>query len=277
MSRLYRLVHAVGRDRSQRALWALVALACWLWAGYLIKVTWLRPRTDVVWERVLQSGIIRVAMDATYPPFNIIDAAGNWSGYDVDLVNELASRWGVRAEFVNIHFDGLYDALLANKCDMICSALPYDPTLTKDVLYSPSYFNAGLVIVVRDSERGIRTANDLSRKTVGVEMATSGHLQARWLLEQARIPLEIRTYATSTEALQALRDEHIDAVIVESVAAYGFAHDPGGVVLTEGFLTDEQYVIAMPPYGGYLWKRIADDLAALKREGFFRELQLKWF
>ena len=48
-------------------------------------------------DRILETGILRVGMDASYPPFEYIDGEGNLVGLDVDLGRELAARLGVEA------------------------------------------------------------------------------------------------------------------------------------------------------------------------------------
>jgi polar amino acid transport system substrate-binding protein len=263
--------------RWRRWIWLVAAIGCWLLAVRTIRDTWFQPQTDPTWEQIRQSGVARVCMDATYPPFGIQDQSGRFSGYDVDLMLELANRWGVRAEFTNIHFDGLYDALLAGKCDVLLSALPYDETLTEDVLYSPSYFNAGLLLAVRKDERRIHGTGGLANRRVAVEFGTFAHLEARRLQDQARIPLQIVAFDSAGEALQALRAAEVEAALVDSVSVYEFARDAGGIRYLEKFLTDEQYVMAVRPNAGYLWKRLADELARMKRDGFLKDLQSRWF
>jgi ABC-type amino acid transport substrate-binding protein len=216
-------------------------------------------------------------MDAAYPPFEVQDSSGRFAGYDVDLAEELAARWGVGAEFVNVHFDGLYDALLAGKCDVVLSALPYDETVTEDVLLSPSYFNAGLLLALPEDEMRIRSVNSLDGMRVAVETGAFAHLEARRLQEQARIALQIVPLPTAQEALQAVAAGDVDAAIADSVSVYESATDPGGIRYLERFLTDEQYVIAMRPDSGYLWKRIADELARMHKDGFLERLQDEWF
>lgn len=261
----------------ERWLWLLVALCCWLLALRTLRETWFDTSTDPTWKQIQRSGTLRVCMDASYPPFGVQDATGQFVGYDVDLVEELAERWGVRSQFTNIHFDGLYDALLAGKCDLLVSALPYDETLTEDVLYSPSYFNAGLLIAVpRDGNR-IRGPNGLAGAQVGVELGTEAHLETRRIREQARIPLEIVAFPSAKEALESLHQGTVSAVIADSVSIYEFVRTTGGISYVERFLTDRQYVMALRPHSGYLWKRIADDLARLEREGFLDTLQRRWF
>jgi ABC-type amino acid transport substrate-binding protein len=261
----------------QRWLWAVLALACWALAARIAYNAWFRRSTDPAWERIQQSGVVRVCMEAAYPPFEVLDGEGRFSGYDVDLVQELARRWGVRVEFVNLHFDGLYDALAADKCDLVISALPYDETLTEDVLYSPSYFNAGLLLTVRQDERRIRSLSGLTGKNVGVELGAASDLEARRLLEEARLAIQIVTFPSASAALEALASGEVDAAIADSVSVYRFARDPGGIRYFKRFLTNEQYVMALRPDSGYLWKRIADELVRMKKDGFLEALQQRWF
>ena len=261
----------------RRLMWLLSGLVCWTFALVSIRNLWFQRSSDPTWDRMSASDTMRVCIEAAYPPFGMVDAAGNFSGFDVDIARELATRWGLQVEFVNLHFDGLYDALLADKCDLILSALPHDETLTEDVLYSPSYFNAGLLLAVRQDERRIRGVNQLGGKSVGVELGSAAELEARRHLEQGRIPLEIKTYPGAIEALTALRNGEVDAAIADSVNVYHFARDPGGIRYVKRFLSDEQYVIALRPGSGYTWKRLADEIARLTRQGFFKTLQARWF
>lgn len=265
------------QHRWEQWLWLLVAAACWLLAMRMIRDAWFHRATDPTWEQMQQNGVVRVCMDASYPPFGVQDASGSFHGYDVALMEELARRWGVGAQFINIHFDGLYDALLAGKCDLILSALPYDETLTEDVLYSPSYFNAGLLLAVREDERRIRGVGGLADRKVGVELGTTAHLEAQRLLEQARIPVQIVTFAGAEQALQGLQAGEVDAVIADSVSVYQFARASGAIRYLKKFLSNEQYVMAVRPNSGYLWKRIADELARMKRERLLEALQDRWF
>jgi len=260
-----------------RWLWLVLAVGCWALAGWHIYRAWFRQGTDPTWQRMQQGGVVRACLEAAYPPFEMQDAEGHFSGYDVDLMQELARRWGIRVEFVNVHFDGLYDALLADKCDLVISALPHDEALTEDVLYSPSYFNAGLLLAVRQDERRIRSLNQLKGKKVSVELGAASDLEARRLRDEARIPLQIVPFASADEALQALTAGEVDAAIADSVTTYRFAQDAGGIRYFKRFLTNEQYVMGLRPGSGYLWKRIADELARMKKDGFLQELQQRWF
>src|SRR5512137_2250042 len=87
-----------GTLQRQRWLWLVLALGCWSLAGRILYNAWFRQGTDPTWQRMQQSGVVRVCMEAAYPPFEVQDAAGHFSGYDVDLMQELAHRWSVSVE-----------------------------------------------------------------------------------------------------------------------------------------------------------------------------------
>lgn len=229
----------------------------------------LRDRT---WERIERQGVLRVGMDASYPPFELWDEVG-LRGYDVDLALALGREWSLEVDFENIGFDGLYDALKVERVDIIISALPYDPLLTQDVAYSYSYFDAGQVLVVRE-QTTICKVEDLNGRRVGLELGSRGDLEARRL--EQRMILERKAYSTAQEALEALRDEKVDAAIVDAVSAYDFIGEQGGLRIVQQ-VTEEPYVIAVAIKAPILLERVNEAIVRWRETGFLEELREKWF
>jgi len=229
----------------------------------------LRDRT---WERIERQAVLRVGMDASYPPFELWDEVG-LRGYDVDLALALGREWSLEVDFENIGFDGLYDALKVERVDIIISALPYDPLLTQDVGYSYSYFDAGQVLVVRE-QTTIAKVEDLNGRRVGLELGSRGDLEARRL--EQRMVLERKAYATAQEALEALRDEKVDVAIVDAVSAYQFIGEQGGLRIVQQ-VTEEPYVIAVPIKAPILLEKVNEAIVKWRETGFLEELREKWF
>ncbi len=254
-------------------LFLVAGLALWRWR-------WAYERKDAVWERIRSNGFIRVGMDASFPPFEVVNEAGEFAGYDVDLAWELTRRLGLPSvAFVNIHFDGLYDALLEGKCDIIISALPYNRDLTQDVAYSPSYFNAGQRLLVRGENRieepGDLLADKTRPKKIAVEIGSEAHYAARELARKAA-GAELLTVYTAVEALQLLQTGQADAVVVDAVTAYMYASRHGDVHVVSKPLTDEPYVIAMPLDSPHLMREISRALSVIAAEGYLERLRDKW-
>ncbi len=249
------------------ALFALVALGVFFFLhlpGSALK--------DKTWERIERKGVLRVGMDASYPPFELWDEMG-LRGYDVDLALALGKRWGVEVGFENIAFDGLYDALKVERIDIIISALPYDPLLTQDVAYSYSYFDAGQVLVVREQST-IAKVEDLNGRRVGLELGSMGDLEARRL--EQRMEMERKAYSSAQEALEGLRDEKVDAAIVDAVSAYQFTREQGGIRIVKQ-VSEEPYVMAVPFEAAILLEKVNEAIIRWRETGFLEELGEKWF
>jgi ABC-type amino acid transport substrate-binding protein len=230
---------------------------------------------DKTWERIQQQGVMRIGMDASYPPFENIDEEGNLIGYDIDLAHELARRFGVESEFVIISFDGLYDALLVERIDLIISALPFDIRLTEDVVYSYSYFNAGQVLAVRDDEEGIVGVDNLAGRRVGVELGSMGDVEARQLLR--RMEFELLLYRTPEEALTMLKEGEVEAAIMDVISTYEFIRVQGGVNIVGPPVTDDPYVIAIPLNSPILQEQVNEAILELSTSGFLDQLRMEWF
>jgi ABC-type amino acid transport substrate-binding protein len=265
-------------ERKQKR-WSL-ALVIGLAGLTLLAGLWLvrapgETAKDETWERIQRDGVMRIAMDASYPPFEFTDEGGNLAGFDIDLVHELGRRFGVDVEFVIISFDGLYDALRVKRVDIILSALPFDSRLTEDFTYSHSYFNAGQVLVVREEEMEMSDVESLQDRRIGVEWGSMGDVEARQLLR--RMEFELYQYPAPAEALSVLAEAEIDAVITDAISAYQFSRQDGGIKIVGPPVTDDPYVIATLPNSFILQERINEAILDLSASGFLDELRMRWF
>lgn len=126
---------------------------------------------------------------------------------------------GVEVVFINVSFDGLYDALFAHKADLILSALPYDTLLTRDVLYSRPYVAGGQVIVVPTANDSIVTASDLSGKSVAVELGAEGHALLSRLNRDSGLAIDILALNDLSAAAAALEDGRASALVCDRIDA----------------------------------------------------------
>jgi ABC-type amino acid transport substrate-binding protein len=263
---------------SRRALLSILALVIIALTAWFVLAR-LGGEEDEAWARIQQEGVIRVGMDASWPPFEYIDDDGQIVGFDVDLARSIGQRLGVEVELVNVGFDSLYDALYVSRFDAIVSALPYDPLLYGDVAYSISYFNAGQVLVVRSSESAnqrISEVNDLAGKKVGVEWGSEGDVVGRQLQKEIE-GLSLQSYMTPDAVLQGLKEGEVEAAVVDAVSAYQLMAAEGGVQVVGDPLTDELYVIAVRLDSPFLLRTINEALVEMREDGTLERLPEKWF
>ncbi len=172
-------------------------------------------KPDDSWQRIAESGVLRVGIDPTFPPFAL--AEGDVvKGIDVDLARALAEEMGLRAEFTYFGYDGLYDALTTGQVDTLISALVIAPERTEDVAYSTPYFDAGLILIYSSEEGDITDMTDLDGQAVAVELGALGHVEA--LNRQSSLPaMEVRAFGSADEALAAVASGAADAALVDSI------------------------------------------------------------
>ena len=233
-------------------------------------------RRDDTLTRIGRDGRVRVGAEASYPPFEFLDAQGQFAGFDIDLARELGARWGVDVQFVNIHFDGLYDALLAGKCDLVISALPYDRTRTREVGYSHTYFDAGQVLVVSADDATIQDVKDLAGKRLAVELGAEGHHLARQYARDKGLTIDILPLRETLETFEALRSGEADALIADKVTALQYRGLGYPIRIAGPPLTSDPYVIAVPADAPVTLARIDEALDDWGASGWLEGLTQRW-
>ena len=234
---------------------------------------WLYPsRDDGTLAEIQRRGTLRVGLDASFPPFETIDENGQIVGLDVDIARAIAADLGVEAEFVNIGFDGLYDALLARRVDILISGLPYDPRWTQDVAYTHNYFNAGQILVTRVDEDSIDTVEDLAGHTIAIEWGSQADMEGR-RLEREIEGVSLLRQPSAAEALETLFGGQADAAIVDAVS--GVSAFPRGLKIVT-YLTDEWYAAAVHIESQALLEAVNQSLTRLDETGQMAEMQAQW-
>jgi polar amino acid transport system substrate-binding protein len=235
----------------------------------------LFPAPDRTGREIQDRGVWRVGMDPSFPPFEMLDAAGYPIGYDVDLAQAIADRLDVRVEIVAMGFDGLVDAVQVGRIDSVISALPFDPRLTQDVRYTSSYFEAGTRLVVIEGS-DIGAVEDVGGRRIAVEWGSAGDAEVR-RLQRDDPSIERLPYPTPDEAIAALLSAESDALVIDGVTLR-LAQGRGDRLVAVGPPFESYpYVVALPLHARLLHEAIENALTALREEGVFEELEQRWF
>jgi polar amino acid transport system substrate-binding protein len=261
--------------KSYRYITALISILALIVVAGVVGV-WLHTHQveDQAWQRIQSSGVLRVGMDASYPPFEDVDADGQIVGFDVDLAREIGRRLGLEVSFANIPYDGLYDALLVGQVDVLISALVAAPEFEGKANFSLPYFNAGDYLVV-PVDSSVEHITDLTGHILAVEYGSSGDVQARqW--ERRLSALTIQRYSDPELALQAVISREADAALVDGITArLGVGHFPE--LMLGPSVTDAFFAVAVPEESNLLLEKMNETIEALADDGTLSQLIAKWF
>jgi len=79
---------------------------------------------------------IRFATEASYPPFEFVDADNKIQGFDVDLANALCKEIDATCTFTNQAFDSLIPSLKFRRFDAVMAGMDITPDREKQVLFT---------------------------------------------------------------------------------------------------------------------------------------------
>ncbi|GAA1898377.1 ABC transporter substrate-binding protein [Lapillicoccus jejuensis] len=185
-------------------------------------------------EQIRAAGVVRVATDVPYPPFEMFTSPGStrMTGLDYDLGQAIGGVLGVRFVFGEQKFDGIVPAIQAGKYDVVMSAMT-DTRQRQKVLDFVDYSASGSgILVAAGNPAGIRTLLDLCGRKVAVQ---SGSKQAA-MLAGAQDPCTaagrpkpvLAQYPKDTDAQLAIVSGAADADFMDKPAAGYVARTAGG-------------------------------------------------
>lgn len=90
---------------------------------------------------------IRFATEATYPPFEMIDANNQIVGFDVDLANAMCAKINADCTFTNQSFDSLIPSLKFRRFEALMAGIDITPERQKQVDFTDSYYDNSAVFI----------------------------------------------------------------------------------------------------------------------------------
>jgi len=216
---------------------------------------------------------VRVATDATWPPFEIVNEQSKAiEGFDIDLFNAIAQKAGIELEFINVAFDPLLAGIAQCQYDAAISAMTITEERKKSFSFSDLYFAAGQVVTVKADNAEITSKDQLTGKTVGAQIGTTGAIEIGKIQGAT-----LKTYDDVGLAFQDLMNGQIAAVIADNPLALDYVGKNPGKLKTVGpVFTEEYYGIVVCNKNADLLKKINEGLAAVKKEGTIEKLMEKW-
>lgn len=227
-------------------------------------------------DTVKARGTLRIAMEGTYPPFNYKDQkTGQLTGYDVEVARLLASRMGLKPEFVSTEWSAILAGLGAGKYDVIISQVGITPKREATFDFSVPYTYSIPQLVVRSNDTSnYKTLADLKGKKVGVGQGTVFEQQ----LKAAPPGIDIKSYPATPETLQDLAFGRIDAALNDSLMS-GYLLKNSRLPIRAGAHVGEVSRMGIPFQKGNPKFKAALDKAIedARADGSLKQISMKWF
>ena len=219
-------------------------------------------------EETEEGGTLIMATNAEFPPYEYHDSSqtgpdgSDIVGIDAEIAGAIAEKLGKDLVIEDIAFDSLIPELQSGKADFVAAGMTVTEDRLVNVDFSDTYATAvQSIIVTSDSE--IAGPDDLAGKKIGVQQGTTGDLYATDDFGDENID----RYPKGVDAVQALVQGKVDAVIIDNEPAKVFVGDNEGLKLLDTAYAEEEYAIAVKKGNTELLEQINTVIQELKDSG----------
>ena len=224
---------------------------------------------------------IKIGTEGAYPPFNVLEADGTLTGFDIDIAKALCEEMNAECEFVTQDWDGIIPALVAGKFDAIIASMSITEERKQTVDFTNKYYNTPPAIAVpKDSDIEAATDEALAGKAIGAQSATTHSNYAEEKLSSA----DLRLYPTPDEYKLDLASGRIDAAIDDVVVLSEWLEtEEGQCCKILDTLTPDPVING--PGAGIAVRKGEDELReafnaaieAIREDGTYQEINDKYF
>ncbi len=230
---------------------------------------------------MVQAQAVKIGIGAEpYPPFSSADAAGNWNGWEIDIMGAICEEAKLECKITPVAWDGLIAALNGNKIDVIMASLSITQERSKQIDFTQKYYSTPSVIVGDKSLTMDATPASLEGKILGVQM---GSIHRSYALKHFK-GVELKEYQTQDEANQDLVAGRIDATQADSLPMSDFvASSDGGCCEIKGEVAPDVEVFGPGIGAGVrksqpeLTEKLNAAIKAIRANGKYDEISKRYF
>ena len=210
-----------------------------------------------------ESDVLVMATNAEFPPYEYYDG-NDIVGIDAEFAEAIAKKLGMELKIEDMAFDSIIPAVQSGKADFGAAGMTVTEDRMKEVDFSDTYYTGRQVIIVAEDNTEITGPDDLAGKKIGVQQGTTGDIYATDDYGDENI----ERYNKGFEAVQALQQGKIDAVIIDDQPAQTFVKENEGLKILETEYVEEEYALCFKKDSD-LVEKVNKAIAELKKDGTF--------
>ena len=215
---------------------------------------------------------LKVGVEPSAAPF-AFEKNGELTGFDIDLVNAVAERAGMRVTYRAVSLEHIFEAIDTGYVDAAVGSLSITPERQKYVGFSRPYIEDGGLMLLTGKSLAVKSPQDLAGYRVGVRSGSTGEMVAR------KIPNAIvRPFQSNLDIVGEFSAGALDAIIHDRLMMEYLISQ--GVISADAVVVElqhESYAIAFGMNNRDLGEKINKALEKMQTSGEINKLREKWF
>jgi polar amino acid transport system substrate-binding protein len=224
---------------------------------------------------VKQKGVLVAGVKDSLPPFGYVDEKTRTIiGYDIDFINAIAKKLGVKVELKAVTSASRMPQLQEGNIDIIAATMTKNPERAKQIDFSHTYFFTGQKFITKKGS--VKSLKDLEGKKIGTAKGSTSEQNVKKSIPTATV-LSFDDYP---QALLALQQGKVQAVTTdEAILAGILAKSPvkGQYEIPNLQISEEPYGIGMRKGDKNFVDFVNKTILEMEKSGEAKKIFEKWF
>lgn len=229
-------------------------------------------------DKVRHSGVVRIGTANDTPPMNYIDDGGRWTGFDVELGDEIARRLGARLERVAVNNKTRIAFLANGQIDLAISNISRTASREEQIDFvDPPYLWTAKVFYAKKGR--FKSIAELGGRRIGVNQGSNAFTAApEEIARHSKVPPQMLAFQKNAEVFLALKQGKIDVFTQDSPIIAAVAGSEGvDFEAVGGGYSPGLYSIGVPHNDSKWRHKVSMALQSMLKDGSYEKLYQAWF
>ena len=223
-----------------------------------------------------EAGTLIVGFDQDFPPMGFVGDNGEYTGFDLDLAKEVASRLGLEYKAQPVAWDSKDMELESGNIDCIWNGFTITGREDDYTWTTPYMANKQVFVVANDSD--IKSQADLAGKVVEVQADSSAEAALKENQDLANTFGQLLTTPDYNTAFMDLEQGAVDAVAMDViVAGYQIKQRNADFKILDDSLSEEEYGVGFKKGNTELRDKVQGALEEMAADGTLAKISDEWF
>ncbi|RFB14978.1 amino acid ABC transporter substrate-binding protein [Bacillus sp. HNG] len=230
-------------------------------------------QTGSLFDDIKEKGVLTVGTEGTYAPYTFHNEKDQLTGYDVEVIKEVAKRMDLKVEFMETQWDSMFAGLNSKRFDLIANQVGINEDRQANYDFSEPYTYSSAVLVVPKDNSDITTFADLKGRKAAQSLTSNYGAIAQ---ENGAEIVGVEGLAQSIELIKQGRAE---ATVNDKLAVLDYIKSQGDESIKIAASSDDVSEMAFTFNKGNedLVKAVNEQLAAMRDDGTLAKISQEWF
>lgn len=232
-----------------------------------------QPTETTLYDAIKEDGTLTVGTEGTYAPFTFHNDEDVLTGYDVEVIKEVAKRMDLEVEFKETQWDSMFAGLNAERFHLIANQVGINDERKENYDFSEPYTYSTAVLVIPKDSEGITSFEDLSGKK-SAQSLTSNY--GKIAEENGAELVGVEGLA---QAIELMKQGRAEATVNDKLAVLDYIKQKGEddiqIVAETDDVTEMAFIFNKD--NKELVDAVNEQLKAMKEDGTLKKISEEWF